>query len=830
MFNKKNRVKIVFFLVFSILGLFAFLNFNQVLASSNDIFGINTVDNQIVLEKSDPRQVVARIINVFLGLMGIIAVFLIIFAGFTWMTSEGNEEKISKAKGILKSATIGLFIILSAWGIVTFIFREIGGDAIQSQTGTSNSSYFQNGLGAVGACTVESVYPEPGQKNVPRNSMIMVTFKQEFSPETISANTSICLEENFTFESMTCSSPVPFSFDTSDNKILVIFPDEILGNENNDSSYVVHFSNNVLNSEGNQSIFNTCSPQYLLWNFVVSNKLDITPPKVSNIFPQSDNSPDGSELVSTLQFANGSLQIVGLPNYFEKAEVLSVNKGGGTSSNATAFVNQNYNGQYTNFTVSISANSKAQLSSGANSLGAFDIVNNRVDFPNYFSLNIDGDFENGNSWNVSLKKMVPADKIKVGSFEYTFIDGLSFGYNIKVAENTIDQTQNICIALNDHPNVEVYSCSSNNIILRSKVGSSNGNSVVLQSYTSSIEAEPFSGGVDRIEKAIVNDKKDKPMNSGIQIVFNEAVNPLTVSGDSNEVKDYIRVLNVSNGNSLIDGKFKISSDYRTVEFISNFKCGANSCGEDIFCLPASSNIKVEISAANLFDCASSDSNCANKKPFASCLDNICQNSEGKRYPLAKTPVDGVVDTALNSLDGNSDGYSYGPSSYFYKNQGDSMTGDSFSWSFWVNDKIDSTPPKILEFNPETPANLFSPIEIVFDKLLSTDSLRTGQLVSESGGEKVFHNRINLISGQAVGYWIESEGQDVNPVDGDNDRTKVFIKHAQFFEGAGYRAQAGSGVRDIYQNCFKPSASINCIADPLNPSCCDGTPRPGSSCN
>lgn len=830
MFNKKNSLKISFFLILSVLFLFVFLNFNEALASSNDVFGINTVDNQIVLEKSDPRQVVARIINVFLGLMGIIAVSLIIFAGFTWMTSEGNEEKISKAKGILKSATIGLFIILSAWGIVTFIFRELGGDSGQSQTSSSNSSYFQTGLGAVGACTVESVYPEPGQKNVPRNSMIMVTFKEEFLPETIASSTNICLEENFTFDSMSCSEPVPFSFDTSDNKILVLFPSEILGNENSDSSYLVYFSNDVLKGDGSQSIFNTCSPQYLLWNFTVSNKLDITPPKVLNIFPQSDNSLDGSEIASTLQFAEGNMNVLGIPNYFQKAEVTSVTRGGGTSSNATASVNQNYNNQYTTFTVLISATSKAQLSSGSNSLGAFDIVNNRIDFTNYFSFNIDGDFESGNSWNVVLKRMLPADKIKVGSYEYTFVNEPSSGYNIQIADNTIDQTQNICMTLNNHPNIEVYSCSSNNINLRSKVGGSVGNSIILQSYTDKISVDPFSGGVDRVERVIVNDKRDKPMNSGIQIVFDEAVNPLTVSGESEEVKDYIRVLNVSDGNLPISGKFKISSDYKTVEFISNFKCGANSCGEDVFCLPANSNIMVEVSAASLFNCESNDNNCANKSPFSACIDNVCQNTENRRYPLARTPISGIVDTALNSLDGNGDGYSYGPASYFYKNQGDLMTGDSFSWSFWINDKIDSTPPKILEFNPETPANLFGPIEMIFDKLLSTDSLRTGYLVSESGGEEVFHNRVNLISGQSVGYWIESSGQDVNPIDGDNDRTKVLIKHAQFFEGAGYRAQAGSGVRDIYQNCFKPSASIDCVADPLNPSCCDGTPQAGSFCN
>lgn len=830
MLNIKKSLKIKIFLGLFFLSLFLFFNIDSVLASSNDVFGINTVDNQLVLEKSDPRQVVARIINIFLGLMGLIAVSLIIFAGFTWMTSEGNEEKISKAKGILKSATIGLFIIMSAWGIVTFIFRELADQDSPQLASPDNSTYFQNGLGAVGACTVESVYPEPGQKNVPRNSMIMVTFKEEVSPETVIPNTNICLEENFSFESMSCSEPVSFTFDTSDNKIFVLFPDNILGNENSDSSYVVYFSNNVLKLDGSQSIFNTCAPQYLLWNFIVSNKLDLTPPKILNIFPQDDDGRDSSEITSTLQFAQGSILVSGVPSYFESAKVVSVTNGGGTTINATASVNQNYNGLYTNFTVSISAAQKAQLSSGSTSLGAFDIVNNQIEFTNYFSFKIDEGFESGNSWSVVLKKMIPADKIKVGSYEYTFVNSPGSGYNIEVVGNAIDQAQKICVALNDHPNVEVDSCSSNNIILKSRVGGSVGNSIILQSYSSKISVVPFSGGIDRVERVIVNDKKDKPMNSGIQITFDEAINPLVVSGDSEEVKNYIRILNLSENDALISGKFVISSNYKTVEFISDFKCGANSCGEDIFCLPANSKIKVEIMAAGLFDCEASDANCLNKSPFSSCINNVCQNQESKRYPLSATPINGVVDTALNSLDGNGDGYSYGPASYYNKNQEDPMTGDNYSWSFWINDKIDSTPPKILQFSPETPASLFGPIEIVFDKLLSADTLRTGQSISDASGQTVVHNRINLISGQLVGYWIDFAGQDVNPIDGDYDRTQVFINHAKFFEGAGYRAQAGSGVRDIYQNCFKPSASIDCVADPLNPSCCDGNPSPGSSCN
>jgi ABC-type nickel/cobalt efflux system permease component RcnA len=48
-----------------------------------------------------------------------------VIAGFTWMTSSGNEEKIKKATATIKAATIGLILTLSAWAIWKFIFERL---------------------------------------------------------------------------------------------------------------------------------------------------------------------------------------------------------------------------------------------------------------------------------------------------------------------------------------------------------------------------------------------------------------------------------------------------------------------------------------------------------------------------------------------------------------------------------------------------------------------------------------------------------------------------------------------------------------------------------
>ena len=77
--------------------------------------------NTLGLNTSDLKAAVIRIINWVLGLLGIIAVIMILIGGFQWMTAGGNEEKVEKAKKIISAAIVGLIIILLAWAIVNFV-------------------------------------------------------------------------------------------------------------------------------------------------------------------------------------------------------------------------------------------------------------------------------------------------------------------------------------------------------------------------------------------------------------------------------------------------------------------------------------------------------------------------------------------------------------------------------------------------------------------------------------------------------------------------------------------------------------------------------------
>lgn len=70
---------------------------------------------------ADPRSIVAKVISVAAGFMGIIFTSIIFYAGFLWLSSGGNEEKTGKAKKIIIYSTIGAILCLSAWSITYFV-------------------------------------------------------------------------------------------------------------------------------------------------------------------------------------------------------------------------------------------------------------------------------------------------------------------------------------------------------------------------------------------------------------------------------------------------------------------------------------------------------------------------------------------------------------------------------------------------------------------------------------------------------------------------------------------------------------------------------------
>ena len=73
---------------------------------------------------SDFSVVLATIINLFSLVVGIVAVVMIIIAGFKYITSGGDSTKVTSAKGTIIQAVIGLVVVAFAQAIVQFVLNN----------------------------------------------------------------------------------------------------------------------------------------------------------------------------------------------------------------------------------------------------------------------------------------------------------------------------------------------------------------------------------------------------------------------------------------------------------------------------------------------------------------------------------------------------------------------------------------------------------------------------------------------------------------------------------------------------------------------------------
>ncbi|MBT6253679.1 hypothetical protein HOI83_00380 [Candidatus Uhrbacteria bacterium] len=84
--------------------------------------------SQTTLGASSEDQIfitIGQLVNIALGLLGIIFFVLLVYAGFLWMTAAGDPDKVTKAKTMITQAVIGIVIILSAFAISTFVINQL---------------------------------------------------------------------------------------------------------------------------------------------------------------------------------------------------------------------------------------------------------------------------------------------------------------------------------------------------------------------------------------------------------------------------------------------------------------------------------------------------------------------------------------------------------------------------------------------------------------------------------------------------------------------------------------------------------------------------------
>lgn len=89
---------------------------------------LDDVNTTATFQDEPLENTIGSLINVFLGILGIIFLLLVIYAGFLWMTAGGEEDQVSEAKKLMINGVVGLILILTAYAITGFVVGALTED------------------------------------------------------------------------------------------------------------------------------------------------------------------------------------------------------------------------------------------------------------------------------------------------------------------------------------------------------------------------------------------------------------------------------------------------------------------------------------------------------------------------------------------------------------------------------------------------------------------------------------------------------------------------------------------------------------------------------
>jgi len=866
------------FILVSFLAFFLFLFWPQAgwAQDASNRFGLDAAAS-IGLAQGDLKVTIVRIIQILLGFLGIMAVIMILYGGFIWMTSGGDPEKIGKAKKILINTIIGLIIILSSYIITAFIINAfLGAGGARSGGRACPGCTGDLGRWGIGAGPISSVYPEPGQTDVPINTWIAVTFKEDVDPTTICndansdgrcanevmTNVEICkLDDDNLCETDTDFKVADFATTrvtnlTTDKKTFVFTTNKYLGLEDfQQRRFQVLLTGGIKRLADGQPILDVLFNNQYYWSFVTNGELDLDPPEIvstnavlnppgindiSGVYPNPDLAKDTYGQVGSPMTKKYTVSVVN-NNISRKVNSSYTQPVAGSGTTATANLTGTYGGSAdglvtvamdsgaetvnTNWPSGIDDYNRAYSSGQVLDIGPYGLVFNLNSNPNP-----------GNSWTFNVVASRVGDRLEIlenSTVKETYI----FGSDIAVGDSANETLANIIAKINT-ASLIFKGCGAgcletrqsggavNRFILRSLIGSSS-------QANDKITMTQAQAGADPTPTRVVNGgQRDVPKNSIFQINFNEAINPV-----------YIDNLIVKRGGEVLSADsyvVEVSNQYKTIELRGPDECGVNNCGEKMFCWPVDSeanNYEVSVGSAALI--TADDSRCAQWGGTAEggsnnrCLKTI----DGKTvpYPAVATPVTGFVDMSGNSFNGSFNYYSNGgqiigiangPKSVYSLNASSPLYspsdpenagfGDNFKWSFWVANEVDLQAPLIKQLDTlgnnmkggNQTLKLIEPVEVVFDRLMRSSTLKPGWNYGEKNNDKARSLRYLILetltaNRNPVGYWInkieEDENNDTLP-----DYTASYINHNIFDYPVSYGPLAGSGLQSITQNCFLPA--------------------------
>ncbi len=116
----KNKKSI---LIFGTLLVLFLLTFTVAFAQSGSLTGAKIVNP---LKVDSLQCFISEALKLIVNIGAVICVFFIIYAGFLFVTAQGNQAKLTAAKNTFLYTIIGTAILLGAWVIALVISGTIG--------------------------------------------------------------------------------------------------------------------------------------------------------------------------------------------------------------------------------------------------------------------------------------------------------------------------------------------------------------------------------------------------------------------------------------------------------------------------------------------------------------------------------------------------------------------------------------------------------------------------------------------------------------------------------------------------------------------------------
>ena len=224
--------------------------------------------------------IVARLIRTVISITGILAVLLIIFGGFKFMTAAGDPTKIQSAKRVITNAVIGLVIVFASFAITQFILNTLidaTGSTIRSTSSTH--SYPPTYLPPSNVLYLMSLNNECSEAIT--NLELQFVFSKTIDASSVDAGiliTDITSGSPF-------AGPVAGNFDVSGKNVtftpsMVCPEDSSQGCFNDTSDFQVDLPDGVLQSTSSGDIVCSYSSYPCTFTFTTGTDIDITGPTV----------------------------------------------------------------------------------------------------------------------------------------------------------------------------------------------------------------------------------------------------------------------------------------------------------------------------------------------------------------------------------------------------------------------------------------------------------------------------------------------------------------------------------------------------------------------